>query len=82
MGSPRSPVYRQMKKTMIEVVQDVFKEFLGCGLTIISIYILRKVIVRLLGNELLWDYVPIRYCTDTIDFVVLVKFTVRILKSI
>jgi hypothetical protein len=72
---------KRSKKPITEVAEDVFRKFVGSALTIVSIYIVRKLVEWLLGKELLWDVFPIRYCADIVDFAVFLRFCWRILGS-
>ena len=72
---PKSP------KTLREIVREVAKEFIGSVLTVLSIYGLRKLAELLLGSEMFWDILPIRYCADTVDFVVFLRFTWQIVRT-
>ena len=68
-------------KTLREIVREVSKEFIGSVLTVLSVYVLRKLAELLLGSERLWDILPIRYCADTVDFVVFLRFIWQIVRT-
>jgi hypothetical protein len=75
---------RQTRRTkaLKDIIWDGFKEFAGSVIIVLSIYGVRKLVEYLLGQELLWDILPIRYCQDTVDFAVFVRFAWRILRSL
>ena len=50
-------------------------------LTIMSIYGVRLLVAHTIGSERLWGIVPLKYCVDTVDFVVLCKFLWNMLKT-
>ncbi len=68
-------------KTWVDIASEASKEFLGSALTVISIYGIRKLMELLLGKELLWDVVPIRYFADTVDAAVFLRFIWQILRT-
>ena len=57
------------------------KEFVGSVLTVLSIYGIRKLMEVLLGKEVLWDIVPIRYFADSVDAAVFLRFIWQILRT-
>ena len=65
---------RRSPKTFREIAEKAAKEFVGSALTILSVYGLRKLVEFLFGHELFWDFLPLRYCQDTVDFAVFVRF--------
>jgi hypothetical protein len=71
--------------TPIQVVsrdcRGVAKEFFGSALTILSIYGIRKLVEILLGRQLLWDFLPIRYCADTVDVAVFARFIWQVIRT-
>lgn len=69
------------KKTYREVFDENALELLGMVLTLLSIYIVKKLVEWLLGGELLWNWLPVRYCVDTVDFFVLVRFAWKVIRS-
>jgi hypothetical protein len=68
-------------KTATQIAMGVFNEFLGSALTVLSIYGVRKLVEYLLGGELLWDILPIKYCADTVDAAVFLRFIWQILRT-
>lgn len=66
---------------MQEIALSVLKEFVGSALTILSISVVRKLVELLLGGELLWDVLPIRYCADTVDAAVFLRFIWQIVRT-
>jgi hypothetical protein len=63
------------------IFNSAAKEFLGSALTVLSIYGVRKLVELLLGKELIWDILPIRYCADTVDLAVFVRFVWQVIKT-
>ena len=57
------------------------KEFVGAALTIVSIYVIRGLVELLLGRQLLWDFLPIRYCADTVDAAVFARFIWQVIRT-
>ncbi len=68
-------------KTYREIGDDVLREFTAAVLTIMSIYGVRLLVAHTIGSERLWGIVPLKYCVDTVDFVVLCKFLWNMLKT-
>ena len=68
-------------KSFKEIAESVAKEFVGSALTILSIYGIRKLVELLLGKELLWDILPIRYCADTVDAFVFLRFIWQMIRT-
>jgi hypothetical protein len=64
-----------------EIAEGVAKEFVGASLTLLSIYAIRKLVELLLGKELLWDFLPIRYCADTVDLAVFARFLWQVIRT-
>jgi len=64
-----------------EIVETVVKEFVGSALTVLSIYGVRKLVEWLLGGQLLWDVFPIKYCADTVDAAVFLRFIWQIFRT-
>jgi hypothetical protein len=48
---------------------------------LLSIYGVRKLVELLLGKEVRWDILPIRYCADTVDFAVFLRFCWRVMRA-
>jgi hypothetical protein len=69
------------ERSFRKIAEGAAKEFLGSALTVLSIYLLRKLVESLLGKELLWDLVPIRYCADTVDAAVIARFVWQIIRT-
>jgi hypothetical protein len=61
-------------RDLSQIALKVRNEFVGSALTILSIYLLRRLVELLLGNDVLWGFLPIRYCQDTVDAAVFLKF--------
>ncbi len=72
---------QRRRKTLQEIALSVLKEFVGSALTILSISVVRKLVELLLGGELLWDVLPIRYCADTVDAAVFLRFIWQIVRT-
>jgi hypothetical protein len=70
----REPSYRV-------IFNKAAKEFIGSGLTILSIFLLRKLVEWLLGSDKLWDIVPVKYAMDTVDAAVIVRFVWQVVKT-
>jgi hypothetical protein len=68
-------------KSIREIAEGVAKEFFGSALTILSIYAIRKLVELLLGRQLLWDFLPIRYCADTVDAAVFARFIWQVIRT-
>ncbi len=72
---------RKRRKTFREIAEEIAKESFGSALTILSVYLLRKLVELLFGQELLWDFLPLRYCQDTVDFAVFVRFLWQVVRT-
>jgi hypothetical protein len=70
-----------MPEKYSEIFHRVAKEFVGMALTLVSIYLIRKLVEWLLGSEYFWDYVPVKYCIDTVDFFVILRFLWKVIKE-
>jgi hypothetical protein len=68
-------------KALLEIVAAVVKEFVGSALTVLSIYGLRRLVEWLLGGQMLWDVLPIKYCQDTVDAAVFMRFVWQVLRT-
>jgi hypothetical protein len=68
-------------KSFSEIAESVAKEFFGSALTVLSIYAIRRLVELLLGRQLLWDLLPIRYCADTVDFAVFARFIWQVIRT-
>jgi hypothetical protein len=75
----RRPARRQ--KPLKEIVMGVVKEFVGSALTVLSIFGVRKLVELLLGGQLLWDVLPIKYCADTVDAAVFLRFIWQVFRT-
>ncbi len=58
------------ERSVAKIAEGVAREFLASALTILSVFGLRSLVQYLLGKDLLWDFLPVRYCADTVDAVV------------
>jgi hypothetical protein len=72
---------RKSRKTLVEVLRQALVEFLGAVLTILSMYLIRRLVQFLLGGEVLWGVVPIKYCEDTVDLAVFARFVWQVLRT-
>lgn len=68
------------EKSYTKIAQGVGKEFLASALTVLSVFLLRSLVQWLLGRDLLWDLLPVRYCADTVDAVVFVRFIWQLIR--
>jgi hypothetical protein len=64
------------------ILNKAGKELVGSALTILSIFLLRKLVELLLGSDKLWDVLPLKYCMDTVDAAVIVRFIWQVIKTI
>lgn len=69
------------EKSLRGIASGIAVEFLGSSLTVLSISAVRKLAEILLGGQLLWDVFPLRYCADTVDAAVFLRFIWQILKT-
>ena len=76
------PKRARKPRSFKEIAEDVAKEFVGSALTVLSIYAVRKLVEWLMGTQFLWDFVPIRYCMDTVDAAVFLRFLWQIIRTI
>jgi len=68
---------KSFRKRLKETVMELF----FATLTIVSVFVLRRVVGWLLGGDVLWDRFPLRYCTDTADALVFARFLWNIART-
>jgi len=68
-------------KSFRKKLEEIVAEFFFAALTIIGIFVLRRLVESLLGRDLLWDHFPLRYWTDTADALVFVRFLWNIVRT-
>ncbi len=68
-------------KSFRKRLEETVMELLVTALTVLCIYVLRQMVESLLGKDLLWDAVPLRYWTDTMDALLLTRFIWKTLRS-